>query len=145
MYQQPQQPRMAGNGAAAQFQQPQTPNQATSVNAQFPAGYNNQVSNYPQQQQWNNGAGASGYSGQPANNFVGYNNPDFAQMQQQNHQQNWPSNGWSNPGSWNNNPATSAVNDLQKPNNTSGQPGPPCDNYQRTFDYVQQCQNWTAQ
>ena len=174
MYQQ--QPRMAaGNGAnaaaAAQFQQA---NQATSgVNAQFPASYNNQVSNYQPQQQWNNGGGggASGgggaFSGQ---NFPGYNNPDHAGFNQQpqwsNHQQNGGNN-WNpaqNPWQNNNNnqqntaappvvpsqPPTTAQQQpptVQKQNlAVSGQAQPPCDsNYQRTFDYVQQCQNWTAQ
>ena len=155
-----------------QFQQA---NQATSgVNSQFPAnsGYNNQVqqSNYQQQQpQWNNGggaaagaaaaaqqagqqAGAGAYSGQ--NGFPGYNNPDFNQQWSQ-QQQN--GNTWQNPvGSWqqnnNNNqqpPTTVQPPTVQKQNNqvVSGQASqPPCDsNYQRTFDYVQQCQNWTAQ
>ena len=164
---------MAGNGAtAAQFQQA---NQATSgVNSQFPAnsGYNNQVqqSNYQQQQpQWNNGggaaagaaaaaqqagqqAGAGAYSGQ--NGFPGYNNPDFNQQWSQ---QQPNGNTWQNPvGSWqqnnNNNqqpPTTVQPPTVQKQNNqvVSGQANqPPCDsNYQRTFDYVQQCQNWTAQ
>ena len=160
---------MAGNGATAagQFQQA---NQATSgVNSQFPAnsGYNNQVqqSNY-QQPQWNNGggatataaqqagqqAGAGAYSGQ--NGFPGYNNPDFNQQWSQ-QQQN--GNTWQNPvGTWqqnnNNNqqpPTTVQPPTVQKQNNqvVSGQANqPPCDsNYQRTFDYVQQCQNWTAQ
>lgn len=171
--QQQNQPRMAGNGATSQqFQQA---NQATSgVNSQFPAnsGYNNQVqqSNYQQQQpQWNNGggsaagaaaaaqqagqqAGAGAYSGQ--NGFPGYNNPDFNQQWSQ-QQQN--GNTWQNPvGSWqqnnNNNqqpPTTVQPPTVQKQNNqvVSGQASqPPCDsNYQRTFDYVQQCQNWTAQ
>lgn len=120
MYGQQQPQRMAGNGPQQQFQQ------ATSVNAQFPPGYNNttQVSNYPQnQQQWNNG-------GSYGQNFPGYN--EF---------QNWPqppggaaAANW-NPGWPNNN------QEIQKQN--SGQQPPSCDNYQRTFDYVQQCQNWT--
>merc|ERR1719273_1804751 len=76
MYNQQQQPpRMAGNGV---FQ-----NQATSVNAQFPASYNNQVSNYPGAAAapvvataagpttWNNGYSNSGQQ-----------TPNFGQAQQ---------------------------------------------------------------
>ena len=168
-------PRMAatngaattGNGANPQ-QQFQQANQATSgVNTQFPASYSNQVPNNYQenqatQQQWTNGGGGAGsnpaaaaYSGQ---NFPGYTNPDFNQQQQW-QQQN--GNTWNpnNHARWNNNSsnnnATADNNQQQHQPPTTIQPPtpgvqkqnrPPCDsNYQRTFDYVQQCQNWTAQ
>ena len=158
MYQQ--QPRMAaGNGAnaaaAAQFQQA---NQATSgVNAQFPASYSNQVpNNYQENQQWTNGGGGAGsnpaaaaYSGQ---NFPGYPNPDFNQQWQQQNGNTWNPN---NHARWNNNSSNAENNQQQHQPPTTIQPPtpgvqkqnrPPCDsNYQRTFDYVQQCQNWTAQ
>ena len=156
-----------GNGANPQ-QQFQQANQATSgVNTQFPASYSNQVPNNYQenqaaQQQWTNGGGGAGsnpaaaaYSGQ---NFPGYTNPDFNQQQQW-QQQN--GNTWNpnNHARWNNNSsnnnATADNNQQQHQPPTTIQPPtpgvqkqnrPPCDsNYQRTFDYVQQCQNWTAQ
>ena len=155
-----------GNGANPQ-QQFQQANQATSgVNTQFPASYSNQVPNNYQenqagQQQWTNGGGGAGsnpaaaaYSGQ---NFPGYTNPDFNQQQQW-QQQN--GNTWNpnNHARWNNNSSNNNAADnnqqqhqppttIQPPTpGVQKQNRPPCDsNYQRTFDYVQQCQNWTAQ
>ena len=134
----------AGNGSFP------TPNQGN----QFPPPYNNsnpnQMPNYPG---WNNQCagqqpGQQGYTAQP--NFSSYT-AAAAQQQRPNNNNfeynngQWPGN--TNPTQWNNGwqPQEPA-----KPGATSTNSAPSCDNnsannYQRTFDYVQQCQTWTAQ
>ena len=131
------QPRMASTGNG--IQQPQF--QATSVNTQFPASYNNQVSNY-NPQHWNQNT----FSGQQnAQSFAGYpnsgtNNPDFSQQ----HWQQQNGTHW-NPG-WQNSQVQPVKSANPTGNNQVNQPTQAsCDNYQRTFDYVQECQNWTTQ
>ena len=155
------QPRMAGTaGNGPQQFHEQNQAASTSVNAQFPASYSgNQVSNYPQnpapQNHWNNAGaapngapnGATNSAPNYPNGFQGYHpsgNPaDFGAQQQhwqqQQQQQQSGSNNWSAPHQpgWNNNQSLKGANSSNAPAN--------CDNYQRTFDYVQECQNWTTQ
>ena len=115
------------------------PFQATSGNtAQFSYNYN--------------GGQAGGGAAGTWNNYPGYS--------QQYNQQHWqqqqsgqpagptvipplPQQSWNNSGAWPNPGGAGQPQQTQQqqPQQQNQQKG--CDNYQRTFDYVQQCQNWT--
>ena len=107
------------------------PFQATNSNTQFSYNYN--VGG-------NSGAASAGAA--PTGTWNNYGcPPGYSQYNQQQWQQ-----GWNNSGAW------SSATGQQVPGQQSQQPAPQqtqqnqqkgCDNYQRTFDYVQQCQNWT--
>ena len=102
-----------------------TPFQATGgSNTQFSYNYNSGPNGT-----WNNYQCPPGYSQ--------YNQPQWAGGQ--------PGQSWNNSGVWS---APNAGQQAQQVPQQAGQPQQQnqqkgCDNYQRTFDYVQQCQNWT--
>ena len=157
--------RMAGNGSFL------PPNQGTNQFQQQapPPAYNNnqmptnQQPNYPgwtaNQQcpvgQQGFGQQSANFPGYPNavqsgnNNFAEYNNGQWSTGQHQ-----W--NGWNPAATPVANPAKSGQGQAQGaqpsapgPNSTAVTSASSCDNssnsYQRTFDYVQQCQTWTAQ
>lgn len=115
------------------------PFQATSGNtAQFSYNYN--------------GGQAGGGAAGTWNNYPGYSQQYNQHWQQQQSGQPagptvippLPQQSWNNSGAWPNPGGAGQPQQQtqqQQPQQQNQQKG--CDNYQRTFDYVQQCQNWT--
>ena len=91
-----------------------------------------------------NGGQAGGAAGTWQNNYPGYsqqyNQQHWQQPQSGPNGQPVPQQSWNNSGAWPN-PGGGQPQQQQQPQQQNQQKG--CDNYQRTFDYVQQCQNWT--
>ena len=94
---------------------------------------------------YNGGQVPGGAAGTWQNNYPGYSQQYNQQHWQQQPQsgpngQPVPQQSWNNSGAWPN-PGGGQPQQQQQPQQQNQQKG--CDNYQRTFDYVQQCQNWT--
>lgn len=148
--------RMAAAAAGGNGSFP-TPNQGN----QFPPpAYNNNQMQQPNYPGWQNnqcvGQQQSGQNPGFQANFPGY--PQAQQPSSNNNFAEYNNGQWPGNAQWNGwNPGTAATGTApQQPAGVKGAPnanpanvGPSCDNssnsYQRTFDYVQQCQSWTAQ
>ena len=102
------------------------PFQATNSNTQFSYNYNGGGNSSGATGTWNNYQCPPGYS--------------------QYNQQQWQQ-GWNNSGAWSSATGQQVPGAPQQQSQQSQQTQQNqqkgCDNYQRTFDYVQQCQNWT--
>ena len=122
------------NNGGMGWQQQQQQAHPTAGNSSFP-----QQPQIPATQEFNQQAAVM--TADPA---AGTNNSQFPANQASSwQQQQWNSSNWQAATATAGQPQQLQAGGQQQQPNNDGKPSDP--SYQRTFDYVQQCQNWTSQ